>query len=77
MGIQEWIMGIAVKKGIVSLVKLIVSWLCAGATIKVLESSGVKVDEAQLTLALTAGINTGLTFVRNWLKVKFGVKFLG
>ena len=76
MGIQEWIFGIALKKGVVSLVKLIVSWLCAGATIKVLEASGVKVDEAQLTLALTAGINTGLAMVKNWLKVKFNVKWL-
>lgn len=77
MGIQEWLFGIAMKKGVVSLVKLIVSWLCAGGVVTILEGAGVKIDEAQLTLALTAGINTGLAMVRNWLKVKYGVKFLG
>lgn len=77
MGLQEWIAGIAIKKGIASAVKLVISIVTASAIAKPLEDMGVKIDQAQLTVGLTVAINTGLTIVRNWLKVKYGVKFLG
>lgn len=58
-----------IQKGVVSLVKLLVSWIMAGGVIRILQSYGIQVDAAQLTLALTAGINTLLAMLRNWLKV--------
>ena len=60
-----------IQKGVVSLVKLVVSWLMAGSIIKTLQGFGVQVDAASLTLALTAGINTLLAMARNWLKTKY------
>ena len=60
-----------IQKGIVSLVKLFVSWIMAGSIIKTLQGFGVQIDAAALTLALTAGINTLLAMARNWLKTKY------
>jgi len=77
MGIQEWIAGIAIKKGVTSAVKLIVSIVCGAAVAGQLEGMGVKIDQAQLTTGLTVVINSGLTILRNFLKIKYGVKFLG
>lgn len=77
MGLQEWIAGIALKKGIGSAVKLVVSMVTAASIAGPLEQMGVKIDQTQLTAGLTLAINSGLTILRNFLKVKYGVKFLG
>lgn len=68
--IGDFIFGKMMQKGVVSLVKLVVSWLFTGGIIRILESYGIRVNEAELTLALTAGINTLLAMLRNWLKFK-------
>lgn len=77
MGIQEWVAGIAVKKGVASAVKLVVSMVTAAAIAGPLEQMGVKIDQTQLTAGLTVIINTGLKIAQNYLKVKYGWKFLG
>lgn len=77
MGVQEWIAGIAMKKAVGSAVKLIVSIVAAGAVAGQLEQMGVKIDQAQLTTGLTVVINSGLKIAQNYLKVKYGVKWLG
>ena len=74
--IGDWVEGFVIRKGVVSLVKLVISWLFAGGVVKVLESYGVKVDEATLTLELTAGINTLLAMLKNWL-IKTNPKVFG
>lgn len=77
MGIQEWIAGVAIKKGVGSAVKLIVSMVTAAAIAGPLEQMGVKIDQVQLTAGLTILINSGLRIAQNYLKVKYGWKFLG
>ena len=77
MGIQEWIAGIAIKKAITSAVKLIISIVTATALTGQLENVGVKIDPIQLYAWLTVLINSGLTILRNFLKIKYGVKWLG
>jgi hypothetical protein len=67
--VGDFIFGKMLQKGVVSLVKLVVSWLFAGGIVKILESYGVKIDEAAFTLAATGAINSLLTMLRNWLKV--------
>lgn len=76
MGLQEFIMGIMVKKGIKSAVKLAVSFLTSVAVVNALQGFGVniQIDAGQLEIALTLAVNTGLEMLRNWLKVKYGIK---
>lgn len=77
MGIQEWVAGIALKKGIGSAVKLVVSMVTAASIAGPLEQMGVKIDQAQLTAGLTILINSGLKIAQNYAKIKWGWKFLG
>lgn len=77
MGIQEWIAGIAIKKAVASAVKLGVSMVTAAAVVGPLEQMGVKIDPLQLQAGLTIAINSGLKILQNYLKVKYGIKWLG
>jgi len=77
MGIQEWILGIALKKGVASAVKLIVSMLTSVAIAGQLEAMGVHVNKLELEAGLTIAINSGLKVLQNFLKVKYGWSFLG
>ena len=74
--VQEWVLSIAIKKGLKSLVKLVISFLGSVAVVKFLESLGItfQVDQAALTGGLTLLVNSGLEILRNYLKVKFGAK---
>jgi hypothetical protein len=77
--IKGWLFKVALKKGIVSAAKLIVSYCASKGLIFVGTMFGVVIDTgnaASIEAALTLGINTLLTIVRNWLKVKFGVTWL-
>ena len=68
--VKGWVFGIALKKMVVSAAKLIVSWAIAHSVAISVNVGGVLVntqDEAALILA----INTVLTGVRNWLKIRF------
>lgn len=69
--IKEWVFGIAIKKGIISLVKVIFSY-CVAHGIKVTFTiPGIGVLDTNSELALTAFINSALTVLKNWAKVKF------
>ena len=68
MGIQNWFLRVALAKALKRAVQFAASW--AGA--QQLEQYGVKVDQA----VLTGSIFSGLEVLRNFLKVKFGWKFL-
>ena len=65
--ITTWLWQVAVKKAVSRGVQLVIAFLSA----KGLDSLGVKIDEAQLTLAIFAGIE----FLRNWLKIKLPKQF--
>ena len=68
MGLQNWLFSVALGKVLKRAVQFGVSWLGAQG----LEQFGVKVDQT----VLTGSIFSGLELVRNFLKVKFGLKFL-
>ena len=76
MGLQEWVLGIALKKGAKSLVKIVISFLTSVALVNALKALGIEfnVDQHALELGLTAALNSGFEILRNFLKVKFGVK---
>ena len=72
---KEWLFGVALKKGIVSFVKVAISY-CAAHGIKLAVAiPGIGTLDTNSELALTAFINSGLTVLRNWLKVNYPNKF--
>ena len=73
--VKEWFFGVAIRKAIVSVVKLIFSY-CAAHAIKIsVAIPGIGVLDTNSELALTAFINSALTVLRNWAKIKYPGKF--
>ena len=76
--VKEFIMGIALKKGIVSAAKLCVSYFAAKGITFVGTIAGISIDtasQASIEAALTIAVNSLLAMLRNYLKVKFPGKF--
>jgi len=71
---KEWLFSIALKKGVVSLAKLIVSYCVAHGINIVATIGGMPIDTTSEAV-ITALINSGLTMLRNWLKIKWPTKF--
>ena len=65
---MNWILSIAIKKVISRVVGVLLAYLAALN----LQRFGITIDTNQLTIALYAGIE----FLRNWLKIKFNLKWL-
>lgn len=74
--VQNWVLKIALQKGLKSLTKLLISFLTSVAVVNALASLGItfEVDQNALTGGLTLLVNSGLEVARNFLKVKYGVK---
>lgn len=71
---KEWIFNIALKKAIVSASKLIVAFAVSHG-IKIVCSLGSVVINTTDEAAMIVAINSGLTMLRNWLKIKYPTKF--
>jgi ethanolamine utilization microcompartment shell protein EutS len=72
--VKEFVMGVAIRKGIVSASKLVVSYCASKGIIFVGTFFGIVIDTgslASIEAALTLGVNTLLAMLRNYLKVKF------
>lgn len=67
---KEWLWSIALKKGVVSAAKLLVSWAIAHGIKLCVVVSGVTIDLSS-EVAMVVAINSGLTVLRNWLKIKW------
>jgi hypothetical protein len=74
--VKEWIFAIALKKAVFSLVKVIIAFITSVKIDPVLKQLGVTVDPITLTGGLTALLSAALTILQNWLKIKFGLKWL-
>lgn len=77
--VKKWVFTIALKKGIVSASKLVVSYCAAKGLIFAGTFFGMVIDTgnvASIEAFITWLINSGLTMVRNWVKVKFGIGWL-
>ena len=73
MGVEKvkaYVFGIALKKGVVSAAKLIAAWAVSHGVKFAANIGGVTID-LQDQAAMIVAINSGLTIVRNWLKVRF------
>ena len=74
-GAKKWILNIALKKGVVSLVNAIFAY-CIAHGIKIsVTIPGIGVLDTNSELALAAFINSALTVVKNWAKTKWPNKF--
>ena len=72
--VKEWLWSIALKKGVVSAAKLIVAWALAKGIAFSGTIAGITIDLSSVA-AMTVAINSGLTVLRNFLKVKFPKAF--
>lgn len=72
--IKAFVLRIALKKGIVSAAKLIVSWAIVHG-VKVSIPVGTLTIDTTDEAGLIVVMNSGLTMFRNWLKIKWPEKF--
>jgi hypothetical protein len=72
--VKKWMFGIALKKGVLSLAKLLFSYISAKGITIVGSMGGVAVDLSS-ELAIVATINTLLKVFFNWLKTTYPEKF--
>ena len=72
--IKNWVFGIALKKGVVSAAKLLVAWAIAKGVSVSFTINGIVVDTTNEAV-MTVAINSLLTVLRNYLKVKFPKTF--
>ena len=72
--VKKWIFGIGLKKGAMSLAKLIVSFAASKGIAFAGTFGGIQVDTSDV-LIMTAAINSALAVVRNWVKIKWPDKF--
>lgn len=75
--IQNWLVSVALKKGVRRGVLAVVALLGTAKAQALLSQYGVSVDGETLgnalTVAATGAVVAGLEFARNWLKHKKGV----
>lgn len=74
--VKDWVFGIAVKKAIKRLVQLLVAFAVGKGVPAILANYGIAVDTAKLETELIVAAYAGIEILRNWLKVKVGVKWL-
>ena len=67
---KGWLFSIALKKGVVSAAKLLVAWAIAHGIKFAVVVNGVSID-LQNEAVMIVAINSGLTILRNFLKVKY------
>ncbi len=82
MGLQQWVANIAITKGIKKAaqagVAYIVAFLATPSIDMALRHMGIdlNIDPVVATGFVTAALMGALEFLRNWLKVKVGFKWL-
>ena len=68
--IKEWLWSIAIKKSVISLAKLIVSFAIANGISAVFSIGDIKFNLRDVVM-MAAALNSLLTILRNYLKIKF------
>lgn len=68
--VKAWVLGIALKKGVLSAAKLIVSYALAHGIKLVAVVGGIAIDTTN-EAAMVVAINSVLKVFFNWLKIRF------
>lgn len=76
--IEDWVLSIALKKGLKSLIKLGISFLTSIAVVTFLNKMGINfhLDQNAFELGLTALVNSGFEILRNYIKHNYDVKHI-
>ena len=74
--VEEWILGIALKKAAYSAVKVVAAFIASVKVAPVMAQLGVTVDPVTMEGGLTALLTSGMTMLQNWLKVKYNLSWL-
>lgn len=74
--VEQWLWQIAVKKGIYTGVKVLIGFITSVKIDAILKQTGVTIDPTVMEGGLTTLLTSLLTILQNWLKVKFGLKWL-
>lgn len=74
--VKEWLFKVALRKGIARAVTFLVAFVTSAKVAPLLMQWGIMVDPVVLEASLTAFFIGAFEMLRNWLKVKFGLKFL-
>ena len=74
--LQDWFVGVIMKKGIRSGVGIVVAFLCSGVIASELQKLGITINKTEMEVALMALIAGGLEGLRAWAKAKWNLKFL-
>jgi hypothetical protein len=74
MSIQDFFYSIMIKKGVRTLVKVVISFVVSVKVTAFLQSIGVTVDPTTMEAGLTATFASLIEMLRNYLKQKHGVK---
>lgn len=72
--VKNWILSVAIKKGVLSAAKLVVSFAIAHGIKLSVVVGGVIIDTSS-EAAMVVAINSGLKVFFNWLKIKYPEKF--
>ena len=72
--VKKWVLGIALKKGIVSAAKLVVSAAATHGIAVSATMNGIAIDTSNQAVMVVA-INSVLGMIKNFLKLKWPEKF--
>lgn len=75
-GVENWLMSVCVKRGIVGAVTALSAYLASHEVGKILTSYGVTIDWTAFQAAATTGSVAGLAMLHDYLKVKKGWTWL-
>lgn len=75
-GVKTWLLGKALAKAMKALAAVVVSYVTSVKVAGILAQMGVTIDVKQLAEGLTLLGTAAITILLNFLKVKFGLKFL-
>ena len=75
-GVQNWLVKVAIRKIVLSVSKVILSFAASAAIAPYFQQLGLSIDPVQLEMGLTTLGVAGLTALQDYLKLKTGLKFL-
>ena len=74
--VQEWLFSVALKKGVISLVKVVIAFVTSVKVAPILSQLGISIDQTVLVGGLTSILTGLLTMAKNWLKMKYNITWL-
>jgi hypothetical protein len=74
--VKEWLLKIALKKSGLFASKAIVGIVTGVKVAPILAQLGVTVDPVTMAGGIATLLGAGLTILQNWVKIKYGVKWL-